>query len=396
MPHTTRSNRRLILLVLPALVLGWVGWRGWTAKRLREAIAAAREDIAGARHATARRDLERLLAGHPDSAEATYLLGLCERNTGRFEAAADRWRQVPPGRPFDSQSIQGLMELELQRGRLAAAEQVVADAAGIPGSDATGLRLYLGPILSQEGRTGEAREIIAERWEHLNARGEGTSEPALNLLRLSIELGSNPLAPDEVRSFLNRAGGLAPEDDRVWLGKANLATRTGAFDEADRLLRDCERTRPTDPAVLRSRLEWAVASDRPEDGLRAFGRIAGRQLDDAEVGRLAAALFRKRGLRDREREALEFLTRAELERLRARFRRLHRRNQPWRDAAELGRLALRLGSWFEARGYATLAVEVDPDRPDGDEILRELEATLKDLKARRELLVEQVAATGGP
>ena len=44
------------------------------------------------------------------------------------------------------------------------------------------------------------------------------------------------LAVDAFRNLLENAGRQAPEDDRVWLGWANLAIRTGQF--ADRAAAD--------------------------------------------------------------------------------------------------------------------------------------------------------------
>ena len=37
----------------------------------------------------------------------------------------------------------------------------------------------------------------------------------------------------------------APNDDRAWLPRANLATRSGRFDEAAKWLDECEKARPT-------------------------------------------------------------------------------------------------------------------------------------------------------
>ena len=47
-----------------------------------------------------------------------------------------------------------------------------------------------------------------------------------------------------VRRFLEWAGREAPADDRVWLGRANLATRMGLYDEAASWLDRCESRRP--------------------------------------------------------------------------------------------------------------------------------------------------------
>src|SRR5262249_16924112 len=55
---------------------------------------------------------------------------------------------------------------------------------------------------------------------------------------------------------------------------------------------------------------------------------------------------------------------AEIDRLRSRYEKLHERKQPIRDAVEMAHLAEQLGRRFEARGFLTLAISEDPDRED--------------------------------
>ena len=89
---------------------------------------------------------------------------------------------------------------------------------------------------------------------------------------------------DETKSFpvgatrdrLEQAGRDAPDDDRVWLGKANLATRTGRAEEAAAWLRAMPPPPPADPAVWLARLDWAVAFDRVDDGHGCGAASAGR------------------------------------------------------------------------------------------------------------------------
>ena len=57
-------------------------------------------------------------------------------------------------------------------------------------------------------------------------------------------------------------------------------------------------------------------------------------------------------------------SKTEIEKIIARYQQLHMRHQPSRDAAEMARLAERLGQWFEAKAFLTVAVAVDPDRVD--------------------------------
>ena len=51
----------------------------------------------------------------------------------------------------------------------------------------------------------------------------------------------DPYPVDGITYALTKAGQSAPDDDLVWLGRADLAMRTGRFDEADRWLSRCER-----------------------------------------------------------------------------------------------------------------------------------------------------------
>ena len=63
---------------------------------------------------------------------------------------------------------------------------------------------------------------------------------------------------------------------------------------------------------------------------------------------------------------------AEIDRLRARYLKLYDRQQPIRDAVEMAGLAERLGRWFEARVFLTLAVSENPEREDLRRDLRRL------------------------
>ncbi len=121
-----------------------------------------------------------------------------------------------------------------------------------PGLEGSDLPILLGPVYCRQGRLEEAKRLVEARWIHLRDQGEGASEKALNLVRLYIELDRKPYPVELIRSVLGEANRLAPEDDRVWLGKAQLAIRTQAYDEAARWLDDCSKRRPNDAAVWRS------------------------------------------------------------------------------------------------------------------------------------------------
>jgi len=359
-------------------------------------LKAIKGEIEGGRYALAARDLRSLLAWSSNTAGARYLLGSCERSRGNRDAAAEAWAQVPPASRFAVAALLGRMELDVERGRFADAERLIHQALADPRIDASELALKFGSVYGREGRVEEAQKLIEAAWATLNEAGKGASEPAIILVRLHIELPSQTYSVEEIRSILDQAGRLAPEDDRVWLGKANLAIRIGSHDEAGRWLDACLRSHPDDVSVWRSRLDWAMASNRLEEALEAMRRLPSVEETPARAQRRAAWLAARGGDRKAERRALEYVIvddptdfaafdrllelaiqdsqptvadelrckKSEIQRLEARYQRLYRRNQPTRDAEEMAHLAEQLGRWFEARGFLTVATAVNPDRED--------------------------------
>jgi predicted Zn-dependent protease len=286
------------------------------------------------------------------------------------------------------------MEQEVERGRLADAEQIMNDVLKDPRIDGSGLPILLGPFYYAQGRVDELERLIEALWNHLDETGEGTSEQAINLVRLHLELHWKTTSVEAVRALLDQAAQLAPNDDRIWLGRANLAIRAGSHDEAARWLDACLRRRPDDVPVWRSRLEWAMATGRVAEAREAMGHLPAAattqlqkldawfamQLGNTAAERLAldrlitadpadfTALDRltelavKDGQPDRAAELRRKKT--EIDRLQARYQKLYERYQPKRDAAEMAHLAEQLGRRFEARAFLTLAVAVEPDRVD--------------------------------
>jgi tetratricopeptide (TPR) repeat protein len=388
--------RRALLLAAIAVGVLWGGWNAWAAWRHRKAIAEIEADLDDGRHATAARKLSALLARQPNADDALYLLGACEMARGQTKAADDAWARVPPGSPLAPRAIRGRMQLRAQRGRLAEAEQIVRDALDDPRIDSSRLPIELGPLFCQQGRLEEILRLIEARWEALDRSGEGASESAINLVRMYIELRRRPVPVEVIGSDLDPAARSNPQDDRIWLGKANLAIRVGAYDEAARWLDACLRRRPDDVPVWRARLDWAVATRRVAEAQEAMTHLPVGESAPAQVPRLAAWLARRRGDRGAERRALERLIavdptdtaafgrlaelavrdgqparadelrrrKLEIDRLEARYQELSRRNQPTRDAAEMAHLAEQLGRRFEARAYLTVAIAADPDRDD--------------------------------
>jgi enediyne biosynthesis protein E4 len=427
----SQGARRWSLNVMLAVIVGgllWGAWRSWNYRRSRRAMAEAREEVQAGRHATAARQLTAFLAEWPESDEAAYLLGTSEKAQGRDRAAAEAWARVPAGSPFAPRAIQHLMELEIEGGRFAAAEQLIKRAMDDPRNDVSALPLYLGPIYWLQGRIRDAEQSIEARWAFLNERGEGASEKAIDLVRLHIELERSPLPVEQVRAGLEEAGRMAPEDDRVWLGKANLAIRTGLYDQAERWLVACLRRRPGDIPVWLSRLNGAVATNRVSEAREALTHLPVDGSTSAQVPRLAAWLAARRADRDSERRALERVIAAdpadfaaldrlallaveqgqtshavelrrrktEIEPLQARYQKLYLRNQPVRDAAEMAQLAKRLGRRFEARAFNILAVAVSPDRDDLRRDLDRLDRHDRTIDEAGRTLAEVLAAEKVP
>jgi predicted Zn-dependent protease len=401
---------RWTAIIWLAIVIGglsWCGWRWWDVRRYRDAMVQIEDAMQTGRYAVAARDLSTLLARKLDSDRTAYLLGVCEKARGRAREADTAWAQILPDSPFNGRAVLGRMDLLVEQGRLADAEHLIQSAADSRGPDGSALRMLLIPTLVQEGREDEAKRLIEARWRNLAANGEGASEQAINLARLHMELRWNVPPVDAVRAYLDQAGRLAPDDDRIWLGRANLAIRVGSHDEAAQWIDACLQRRPDDRSVWRARLDWAMRTNRLAEVQTALKHLPALPATPAEVHRLSAWLAAACGDLERQRrelaaliaeepedfEALERLEtiaprepgktvtagprevtnpvafdlgrpRAEVERVQARYRALYQRNQPARDAEEMARLAQRLGQPFEALVFLTAALADEPGRAD--------------------------------
>ncbi len=393
-----RAKRRprwwLLIASLCAGGLIWFASIWWAARRYRSAMTAVDAAMAAGKFGLAARDLETILAWKPHSDEAAYMLGICEQARRRYPAAQQAWARVTPGSLFLQRAVLARLRLFHDMGQLAAAEQVVIDAAADLRNDRTDLLLLLVPIFSQIGRSDEAERLIEDRWEHLRALGEATPEESIKLVRLHIELTWKASSLDNLRLYLDQVGGLAPDDDRVWLGRANLAIQTGANDEARRLLAACQRRRPDDVPVWRSWLKWGIATNQVDSVRQALKHLPAAGATPAETHRAHAWLASQRGDVTSERQELERLVAAipsdltalerlaqfaendgqharaaelrdrkrEIDRITARYQALYERTQHIRDAREMARLAEQLGRAFEVRVFLALAGSQEPGR----------------------------------
>ena len=427
-----RRRGRWAAVIWLAIVIGglaWCGRRWWDVRRYRDALARIDEAMQRGRYAAAARDLSALLDRRADSDQALYLLGVCEKARGRPREADAAWARIPQDAPSSSRAVAARMDLLIEQGRLADAEKLIEREAEARRSDGSALRMLLIPTLVQEGRDPEAGRLIESRWRVLEAKGEGASEQAVNLARLHMELRWNTPPADAVRAYLDQVGRLAPDDDRIWLGRANLAIRVGSLDEAARWIDACLRRRPEDRSVWRARLDWAMSTNRLAEARTALKHLPAQAATPAEVYRLSAWLAEACGDIESQRRALASLIaeapedfqalerfetlaqgeaaktvadelrrrRAEVGNAHARYRQLYRRNQPARDAEEMACLADRLGHRFEAIVFLTAALADEPDRDDLREALRGLEESARRPdEAGRSLSDRLPADCGGP
>ena len=162
------------------------------------------------------------------------------------------------------------------------------------------VRETLFALFNLEGRFAEARSLVQHGWDSYPDR--------FSLLRQLAFLESiNPLPIEKIRPTLEEAALHSPDDDRIWLGRANLAVRTGEFARARNWLDDCLLRRPRDAAVWKSRLDLALATGDEALAREAIGHLPSDGVAPEEVLTLRAWFAAKSGDHNRERQTLEQL-----------------------------------------------------------------------------------------
>ena len=258
----------------------------WEFRRLRSALEQAKRDLAERRCATARKELIDLEAHWSADGEVPYELGRCEQARGQTEAAVAAWARVPSGSPFAGWAAAQRAKAEMSRGRLVEAEVQLGKSLEFPGSHRDQARWGLVLLLREEGRFAEARRWYVE--------GIDPTDPVSGIQRL-YNLDHDPFPTEGVRQAMESAGSQAPDDDRVWLARANLATRLGQFTEAEHWLDTCLKRRPEDQAVWRTRLEWAMAAGRPDVARQTLDHIPAEPEEPALLWKIRAWFAQREG-----------------------------------------------------------------------------------------------------
>jgi tetratricopeptide (TPR) repeat protein len=276
---------------------GWFAWSVIRERQVSAELVLANGEIAKGRYAQARRRLGPLAASVPGRGEVEYLLGLCEAARGRMDAAQAAWARVPATSAFTGRAL--LMQArELQnRGRYTEAEEMLRTALAKPGPQQLETQRGLISLLRLEGRSDEVPTVLT--------RGPIAASDPLTVVLELMRLESDPFPTEGATRLLEQASRTAPDDERVWLGRADLARRLGRFDEAERWLSACERGRLRDAPVWHARVRLAQASGRLHGLEEALGHIPAAGDDATQVPLLRAWLAERRSDRKSERAALE-------------------------------------------------------------------------------------------
>jgi thioredoxin-like negative regulator of GroEL len=382
--------RRRWLFAVAAIAMAMATWgttRVVDSWRVRSILERAKKRLDARSVVEARRLLADAAARWPGEGEVQFLLGACEQALGRPDAADAAWSRVPADSPFAGHAALLRVRLFLKRDRFAAAEELLPAAIRASGQHAIEARETLVALLKLEGRFDELRTVVQGGWDSYPDR--------FGLLRQLANLDSiNPVPIEKIWPALEKAAENAPDDDRIWLGRANLAIRRGEFAEARRWLDDCLRRRPRDTPVWKSRLDLAIATGDAAGAREALRHLPADGVPSERVAALRSWFAARSGDRERERQALEELLErapgrvqaverlAELEllagrperaaRLRARKAELDRAQIQYemlvtkpseeaeRQCVEMARLAEVLGRSFEARSLWSVALERSP------------------------------------
>jgi thioredoxin-like negative regulator of GroEL len=419
-------RRRLLVAILGVTVVGgaWGAVRWVDSWRYRKSLEQAKARIASGLPTEARRLLAEAVLRWPAEGEVKFLLGACEQALGRPDAAEAVWSRVAPDSPYAAHAAILRVRLLLKRDRFAEAEELLPIALRASGQHAIEARETLVALFKLEGRFDEVRTLVQDGWNSYPDR--------FGLLRQLANLDSiNPVPIEKIWPALERAAENSPDDDRVLLGRANLAIRTGDFGKAKRWLEDCLWRRPIDVAVWKSWLDLAVTTGDVAKAREALVRLAPDGIPPAEVLVLRAWFAARSGNSENERQALEKLLErapgqieaverlAELEllagrpesaaRLRARKAELDRAKIHYEmlvtkpsaeavyHAAEMARLAEDLGRSFEARSLWSLVLEQSPgDRPAREALIRLRRSDLPDAGPTVAALLAELSPAPAP
>jgi thioredoxin-like negative regulator of GroEL len=378
--------RRVLILVLVAGV-GLVAWAGVLVardKHFQSELREAKRELSRQRLDRAKERLSELAQRWPGRGDVEYWLGTCEMAAGNADAALEAWSRVPAKAPEAGLAVLASGRLAMDKFRYSVAERCLERAILEAGETGEEARWLLARLHWLTGRHDEYRRFLRREVERARSPWEN--------LRLLWTIDHEGYPVEGISQEIDQARRAAPEDDRVWLGLADLATRTGRFEEAAAYLARCERARPGDLAVWQARLEWGRVAGRADEVARAAEHLSASAVSGSRVLALRAWMAARCGERVAERKALEELVSLEsgdsaaIERLAAlaaqdgqkeraaelrrrkaaidaatdRYRALISQPELPSHATQLARNAEQIGRRFDARAWWMLAAHRDP------------------------------------
>ncbi len=282
-----RGRLLIGLIVIGVVLVTWFVVRAVETQRFGNELLRARRDFGAGRFETARKNLAQLARGRPGEGEVEYLLGACEMVKSHADAAMAAWARVPDSSPFAPAAglARGRRALDVGRYRLAeTCLERASRGGGEIGQEAGRLLEWL---YWMTGRRDDYKRLL-----HRNVERAIDPSP---LLRTLWAADHDPYPVNGMTRSLAKARESAPDDDRVWLGLADLATRNGRYQEAGSWLDRCEQAQPDDSSVWLARLRWAEAAGRSDEVSRAATHLPGSSVPWSRILALRAKLAAHKG-----------------------------------------------------------------------------------------------------
>ncbi len=372
----------------------------------RHELGLARAEIERREFVPALRRLESLSASRSrwaggDESELNYWLGKCRWGVGRRDEALATFARVPEEGEYGTLSAAFAAEALLKQGRWRAAEERLERALAQGGPGLNEVRDRLDQLYRQQARFEDAARL-------LRAGCASARDPVRALRALWVtERGTPPF--ETIQRAQDIGERLDPKEQRVWLGRARVATRTQRLVEAEAWLKRCANP-PTDEPVWRAWLDWARAADRLDVVRNALQVIGSKRLgtverlgwrawfaqraDDAAAERRAleawltleprnpvvlirlAELATEAG--DTDRAAVLRATKGEVDRSLDSYNQRMTDSDAVAGAADrlaLGRLAEAIGRQFDAKTWYTLALQAEPGNAEARSACSRLESS---------------------
>lgn len=210
-------------------------------------LAYARNLISEQNPSEALQQLSRLNADKPEFAEGWLVHGLLLQENGQFQAAEKTLRRYvelakankdPDQQAGLNEAYWALAYLAQRQGQLEQAnqwlEQVPADA------DPVKLASRKANVLSQQGRTNEARQVLSQ----IKAT---TPEQIIQKTLAQSQWMREHKQAQEAYDLVKKAIATAPENNDLISELAMLSEKLKRYDEMESLLRDLMKRKPDDP-----------------------------------------------------------------------------------------------------------------------------------------------------